>query len=160
MAKNNPIAAYSGIRHALKSMWMEDGIRSLYRGALVNVIAGSLANSIFFWVYADGKTRYGFDASNPGDWTTILISVRAALVAQVLTIPFWVVKTRLALYKAKGYDPSRGGHIVTVVKDMAVNEGPRAFFKGFWPSILLASYGVIQMYAYENINHAVGYTSG
>ena len=81
MARNNPIQAYRGVGHALQTMWMEEGLRSLYRGALVNVIAGSLANSIFFWVYADGKSRYGFDAAKPGDWTTILISVRAALVA-------------------------------------------------------------------------------
>ena len=62
-------------------MWAEEGLRSLYRGALVNIIAGSLANSIFFWVYADGKKRYGYDASRPGDYMTILISVRAAIVA-------------------------------------------------------------------------------
>ena len=126
----------------------------------MNIIAGSLANSIFFWVYADGKSRYNFNANRPGDWTTIFISIRAAIVAQVLTIPFWVVKTRLALYKEKGFDKVRGGHIITVVRDMATNEGPKAFFKGFWPSILLSSYGVIQMYCYENINHAVGYQSG
>ena len=62
-------------------MWAEEGWISLYRGALVNIIAGSLANSIFFYVYADGKNKYNFDANKPGEWTTILISVRAAIVA-------------------------------------------------------------------------------
>ena len=88
---------------------------------MVNIIAGSIANSIFFYVYADGKNRYHFDANKPGEWTTILISMRAAIVAQILTIPFWVVKTRLALYKEKGFDKSRGGQIYQVVKDMAIN---------------------------------------
>ena len=141
-------------------MWAEEGIFSLYRGALVNILAGSLANSIFFYVYADGKNRYSYDANNPRSFITIMISIRAALTAQILTIPFWVVKTRLALYKERGTETSRGGLIYSVVKDMAKNEGPKAFFKGFWPSIFLSSYGVIQMYAYENINFMFGYQSG
>ena len=62
-------------------MWAEEGVFSLYRGALVNILAGSLANSIFFYVYADGKNRYGYDASNPKSFTTIMISIRAAIVA-------------------------------------------------------------------------------
>ena len=62
-------------------MWAEEGFKSLYRGALVNIIAGSLANSIFFFVYAEGKTRYGFDSNSPGEWKTIFISLRAAIVA-------------------------------------------------------------------------------
>jgi len=61
LAKNNPIQAYSGISDALRTMYRSEGFRSLYRGAMVNVFAGSLANSIFFYVYTDGKTRYNFD---------------------------------------------------------------------------------------------------
>ena len=44
-----------------------------------------------------------------------------------------------------------------VVKDMAINEGPTAFFKGLGPSILLSSYGSIQMYCYENLTHFFGF---
>ncbi|MFN9900638.1 MAG: hypothetical protein ACK55Z_18020 [bacterium] len=54
---------------------------SLYRGVLINVLAGSLANSIFFYIYTDGKQRYGFDQNNPQAWTTALISMRAGVVA-------------------------------------------------------------------------------
>ncbi len=61
MAKNNPIQAYSGIFDALTRMYRYEGFRSLYRGAMVNIFAGSLANSIFFYVYTDGKTRYSYD---------------------------------------------------------------------------------------------------
>ena len=63
MAKNNPIQAYSGIYDAVSRMYRHEGFMSLYRGALVNILAGSLANSVFFFVYTDGKTRYNFDAS-------------------------------------------------------------------------------------------------
>ena len=43
---------------------------------------------------------------------------------------------------------------------MALNEGPKAFFKGLAPSILLSSYGIIQMYSYENVNLFFGFKSG
>ena len=61
MAKNNPIQAYRGIFDALSIMYRTEGPISLYRGALVNIFAGSLANSIFFFVYTDGKVKYNYD---------------------------------------------------------------------------------------------------
>ena len=90
-------------------MYSTEGFVSLYRGAMVNIVAGSLANSIFFWVYQDGKHRYKYDAAQPGSWTTIAISMRAALVSMILTTPFWVVKTRLALYKEAHVGEQVGG---------------------------------------------------
>ena len=47
-----------------------------------------------------------------------------------------------------------------VVRDMLVNEGPSSFFKGLGPAMVLSSYGVIQMYTYENVNKLLGYQSG
>ena len=47
-----------------------------------------------------------------------------------------------------------------VVRDMLVNEGPSSFFKGLVPAMVLSSYGVIQMYTYENVNKLLGYQSG
>jgi hypothetical protein len=79
--------------------------------------------------------------------------MRAGIVAQVLTLPLWVVKTRLALHR----ENQSFGLTYRVVRDMFQHEGPQAFYKGFFPSIALSTYGIIQMYAYENINHALGY---
>ena len=98
-AKNNPIQAYSGIIDALTKMYRHEGLISLYRGAMVNIVAGSYANFLFFYIYTDGKRRYNYDPSKPNSWTTVIISLRASLIAMIMTTPFWVVKTRLALYK-------------------------------------------------------------
>ena len=43
---------------------------------------------------------------------------------------------------------------------MALNEGPTSFFKGLGPSLLLSTYGIVQMYSYENINKFLGYQTG
>lgn len=97
LASNNPIPAYRGIYDALSTMYGQEGLMALYRGALVNLVAGSVAQSIFFYAYADGKTRYGFDREAPGSWVTAWVSLRAGLISMALTTPMWVVKTRLAL---------------------------------------------------------------
>jgi hypothetical protein len=80
-------------------MRIEEGFPVLYRGVLVNMIAGSIANSIFFYVYSDGKRRYHFDPNHPYSFKTILISLRAGLASMFLTTPMWTVKTRLVLFK-------------------------------------------------------------
>ena len=67
--------------------------------------------------------------------------MRAGVVAQILTLPFWVVKTRLAL--DRNTSNQRIGLITKVVKDMLKNEGPLSFFKGFLPSLVLSTYGII-----------------
>jgi hypothetical protein len=61
------------------------------------LIAGAYANSVFFYVYNDGKERYGFDPNNPKSFKTVLISLKAGVVAMTATTPLWVMKTRLAL---------------------------------------------------------------
>ena len=49
---------------------------------------------------------------------------------------------------------------MNVIRDMVVNEGPTSFFKGLAPAIVLSSYGIIQMYTYENVNNFFGFQSG
>lgn len=55
LSRNNPIPAYRGIFDAISKMYLNEGFSSLYRGVVMNAFAGSIANSIFFYVYQDGK---------------------------------------------------------------------------------------------------------
>ena len=64
----------------------------------MNAFAGSIANSVFFYAYSDGKKRYGYDQNNPYSWKTMMISYRAGICAMVVTTPLWTVKTRMALF--------------------------------------------------------------
>lgn len=61
LAKNNPIPKYGGIWDAMHTIYRQEGFLSLYRGVIVNLVAGSLANMAFFYVYQDGKKRYSYD---------------------------------------------------------------------------------------------------
>lgn len=99
LAKNNPIPKYGGIMDAFRRIRLEEGLHSLYRGVIINMVAGSIANSIFFYVYSDGKKRYDYDPKHPYSVKTILISMRAGLVSMFMTAPLWTVKTRMVLYR-------------------------------------------------------------
>ena len=99
LAENNPIPAYRGIYDAISKMYLNEGFASLYRGVLMNVIAGSIANSIFFYVYQDGKKKYNFDSNKPYSWETLLISYRAGIASMAITTPLWTLKTRMVLFQ-------------------------------------------------------------
>ena len=66
---------------------------------MVNLFATSVAQSLFFYVYTDGKNKYAFDADRPNSWVTAWISLRAGIISMTITTPMWVVKTRLALLR-------------------------------------------------------------
>ena len=65
----------------------------------MNIVAGSIANSVFFYVYSDGKKRYNYDPDHPYSLKTVFISMRAGLASMFITTPMWTVKTRLVLCK-------------------------------------------------------------
>jgi Mitochondrial carrier protein len=83
----------------LKTIYKEEGFLSLYRGVIINMVAGSLANSVFFYVYQDGKKRYDYDPKHPYSLKTILISLRAGLISMAVSAPLWTIKTRMVLYR-------------------------------------------------------------
>ena len=83
----------------MNTIYKEEGFFSLYRGVIINLIAGSIANSVFFYVYQDGKTRYDYDPKQPYSLKTIMISMRAGLVSMFVSAPLWTIKTRMVLYR-------------------------------------------------------------
>lgn len=142
-------------------MYKHEGFAALYRGVAVNIVAGSIANSIFFYVYTEGKKRYHYDPDNPYSVKTLIISYRAGITSMAITAPFWTVKTRLALFKENEHRKLNSVQILRkIVTDMYHKEGILSFYKGFVPSIFMSTYGVIQMYSYEVLTHSFGYESG
>lgn len=91
------------------------------------MFAGSLANSIFFGVYSDGKKRYDYDDRHPYSMKTVFISMRAGLVSMFLTAPLWTVKTRMVLFREQ-FGVSNTTVIKKVVTDMWRNEGIKSFY--------------------------------
>ena len=99
LAKNNPIPKYGGIWDAMHTIYRHEGLFSLYRGVIINLVAGSLANMCFFYFYQDGKKRYNYDQGKPNSLMTVWISLRAGIISMFLSAPLWTIKTRMVLYR-------------------------------------------------------------
>jgi hypothetical protein len=127
---------------------------------LLNGLSGSVANAIFFYLYQDGKKRYGFEEGEPSFWKTLAISLRASLCSMVLTTPLWTTKTRLVLFQEEDQRMRSHRIIRRVVADMWEQGGVRTFYRGFVPSIFMSGYGFIQMYTYEMLTFIFGFQTG
>jgi hypothetical protein len=92
------IPKYNGMIDAVKTLYKKEGFNSLWRGVVINGAGNSLAMTIFFGLYQEGKRRYDHDAQNPFSWKTVFISLRAGMVTMASTTPLWAVKTRMALF--------------------------------------------------------------
>lgn len=56
-----------------------------------------------------------------------------ACIAEIVTLPIDTAKVRLQLLKKSGAAPSLG--MLGMVRNIALNEGTLALYKGFWPAI-------------------------
>lgn len=97
-AKNNPVPVYRSIPHALKTIYQTEGFNTLYRGFGTSLAAGVTTYGMFFYIYADGKKRYGFDKDKPHKLKHLGLSFRAGVVSMLVAAPFWTIKTRMALF--------------------------------------------------------------
>ena len=96
------IQGYRRRSHTLLGIYRAEGMSFLYQGVCMIISADLLANSIFFYLYANGKKRYGYDQSNPYGIKGVFISYRAGLASMFVTAPLWTIKTRMVLLKGQG----------------------------------------------------------
>lgn len=112
--------------------------------------------------------RYGWARAKldyekaPSFAKSLKISALASLVGTTASAPFWTLKTRMNLYMqnaaAKNLPKQHGLQIFKhVSKELLVNEGPLALYKGYAASLALCSIGVIQMISYEYLMRLFNY---
>ncbi|KAI4366972.1 hypothetical protein MLD38_022764 [Melastoma candidum] len=96
-------------------------------------------------VYAKG----GDDKAEIGAGGCLLAGGLAGAIAQTAVYPMDLVKTRLQTHACEGGKvPSIG----SLSRDILVQEGPRAFYRGVVPSLIgMIPYAVIDLAAYETL---------
>ncbi|GMY15240.1 calcium-binding mitochondrial carrier protein SCaMC-1-like [Fagus crenata] len=138
---------------AIKKIWKEGGFLGFFRGNGLNVVKVSQESAIKFYTYemlkkviGDGK---GKDKGDIGAAGSFLAGGMAGAVAQSAIYPLDLVKTRLQTCACEdGKIPKIG----KLTKDIWVQEGPRAFYKGIVPSLLgIIPYAGIELAAYETL---------
>lgn len=142
----------TGIMPAIKSIWKEGGLMGFFRGNGLNVVKVAPESAIRFYTYEMLKrvivtAQGGEDKAEIGPMGRLLAGGLAGAVAQTAVYPMDLVKTRLQTHVSDGGKfPSLG----QMTRDIWVQEGPRAFYRGVVPSLMgIIPYAGIDLAAYE-----------
>ncbi|KAF3441400.1 hypothetical protein FNV43_RR15314 [Rhamnella rubrinervis] len=142
---------HASIGPAIKKIWKEDGFRGFFRGNGINVVKVAPESAIKFYAYEMLKNvigdSLGIGKGDIGTSGRLFAGGMAGAVAQTAIYPLDLVKTRLQTFSCDGGKAPKLG---TLTKDIWVQEGPRAFYKGLLPSVLgIIPYAGIDLAAYE-----------
>ncbi|CAK9163191.1 unnamed protein product [Ilex paraguariensis] len=144
---------HAAIIPAVKKIWKEGGLLGFFRGNGLNVLKVAPESAIKFYTYerlkdaiADAK---GEDRGNIGTTGRLIAGGMAGAVAQTAIYPMDLLKTRLQTYACEG---GKVPSLAKLSKDIWVQEGPRAFYRGLVPSLLgIIPYAGIDLAAYETL---------
>ncbi|XAR50411.1 hypothetical protein NMG60_11004728 [Bertholletia excelsa] len=138
---------------AIKSIWKEGGLLGFFRGNGLNVIKVAPENAIKFYSYEMLKAVIGDlkggEKEDIGTSGRLMAGGVAGAVAQTAIYPIDLVKTRLQTYTCEG---GKVPSLSKLSKDIWIQEGPRAFYRGIVPSLLgMIPYAGIDLAAYETL---------
>lgn len=138
---------HAAIGPAVKKIWSEGRFLGFFRGNGINVLKVAPESAIKFYSYEMLKNVIGGDDGNIGTPGRLLAGGLAGAVAQTSIYPMDLVKTRLQTYVCdRGSVPS----LSKLSRDIWVQEGARAFYRGLVPSLLgIIPYAGIDLAAYE-----------
>ncbi|CAF1197973.1 unnamed protein product [Adineta ricciae] len=120
------------IKDTFTLMIREGGVRSLWRGNLMNVIKVSPETGLRLMSYETFKRLLGQTTTHEIDvFQKFLCGSAAGFTASALIYPMKTIKTRLTIRKTNEYRS-----IVDCILKIYRGEGLRAFYKGLLPSAL------------------------
>ncbi|GET04181.1 mitochondrial NAD transporter [Rhizophagus clarus] len=149
---DHSIPSYKGTGGTLKRIWVEEGIRGLYRG-LGPTLYGYLPTwAIYFSAYDYFKAALGVHAGRTGNhqWVVhIFAAMGAGATSTIVTNPLWVIKTRFMTQNERTtYMYKNTFH---AFKTIYATEGIRGFYKGLGPSLMGVSHVAVQFPLYEKL---------
>lgn len=147
---------YTGAIDCIRTVIETEGVSSLYTGISSALIGVGVSSAVYFFWYATLKQLM----LNHSKLKTLdpLRNIAVASVAGVLnvfvTMPIWVVNTRMTLNRGKG------NSIIATIASIAATEGLPAFYKGLLPSLILVSNPAIQFVVYEQLVRLLNKNNG
>ena len=141
---------------ALRGMYVNEGVTSLFKGLGPNLVGVIHARSINFFTYGATKDFLirNFGTANNGlekneqTWMHLVSGINAGFVTSTATNPIWLIKTRLQLDKShlKIYKNSWD-----CLKHVVKNEGFFSLYRGLSASYLGGIESTIQWVLYEQM---------
>ncbi|KZV57935.1 calcium-binding mitochondrial carrier protein SCaMC-3-like [Dorcoceras hygrometricum] len=139
----------ASILPAVQTLWKEGGLLGFFRGNGINVLKVAPESAIKFYTYEKLKTVIGDANGEVGTVGRLVSGGLAGAVAQTSIYPMDLVKTRLQTYVCEsGTVPN----LRKLSKEIWIQEGPRALYRGLIPSLLgIIPYAGIDLAAYETL---------
>jgi hypothetical protein len=149
--RNSPDMKYRGSYHALQTIYLEEGIKGLYKGYWPAIATYGPFVGIYFAAYEQSKKIYKRIYGATSDDTLpflfhlgnmyVIVSnwplvsgAQGGAIAAAITCPMDVIKTRLQVESTTTKDRYKNAFDAT--KRIMQEEGIRAFGKGMVPRIL------------------------
>ncbi|XP_037546588.1 mitochondrial brown fat uncoupling protein 1 isoform X1 [Nematolebias whitei] len=152
MNLNGSARRYSGTMQAYRHIFLNEGMRGLWKGMLPNITRNALVNCTELVTYdliKEAILRHKLMSDNlPCHFVS---AFGAGFVTTVVASPVDVVKTRYMNSPLGQYKSA-----MNCAWTMMTKEGPTAFYKGFMPSFLrLGSWNVVMFVSFEQIKRAM-----
>ena len=146
---------YRGIIHAYTNIVQTEGVKGLWTGIGPNIARNAIINASELASYDQFKTFFlSRNLMNDNIGCHLTCGFLAGFVAVIVGSPVDVMKTRIMNAK-KGSGQEYSGVIDCFYRTMK-NEGPLAFYSGFWPNFLrLASWNTVMFMALEQVRSRV-----
>jgi len=149
---------FTGLNHCIKTIYSRDGFSGLYKGFGVSVMGIVVYRAAFFGGFDTAKHMLLKDPKNAPILYSWLIAQCVTTGAGIISYPFDTVRRRMMMQSG------RGDILYTSTfdcwKKIAVQEGPRAFFKGALSNALRGSGGALVLVLYDQFQKYLGFEGG
>lgn len=147
---------YNGFLHGVRTIVKESGFGGIYKGVTATILKQGSNQAIRWLVFSKSKEAMADmftngDVSKLNTGHTIAASVAAGAASVYGNTPIDVIKTRMQGLQANKYKSTWD-----CAKQIAVQEGPRAFYKGATARLARVCLDVsVIMVLYEHLNNAL-----
>ncbi|XP_018871056.1 mitochondrial adenyl nucleotide antiporter SLC25A23 isoform X7 [Pongo pygmaeus] len=158
-SKTNRLNILGGLR----SMVLEGGVRSLWRGNGINVLKIAPESAIKFMAYEQTLKnwwlqQYSHDSADPGILVLLACGTISSTCGQIASYPLALVRTRMQAQASIEGGPQLS--MLGLLRHILSQEGMRGLYRGIAPNFMKVIPAVsISYVVYENMKQALGVTS-
>lgn len=151
---------YKGLVDAAYVIFTTEGIRSFYRGLFPSLLGIIPYAGIDLAVYETLKNFYlnyhKNQSADPGVFLLLACGTASSTCGQLASYPLSLVRTKLQA-QARSRTAGRGDTMVSVIKNIIKEDGPRGLYRGLAPNFMKVAPAVsISYVVYEHLRMNLG----
>jgi adenine nucleotide transporter 17 len=139
---------FRGSLDVIRQVSAREGWYKLYAGLETALIGVGASSAVYFFWYYTFKSLVLAHTSKPtmGPLPNLAVASVAGVVNVFMTLPIWLVNTRMALARKGEY-----AGVWDAMQKIHAEEGLKGFYRGLVPSLILVSNPAIQFVVYEQM---------